>query len=181
MENVLLIGLGYHARRVYFPVLQDLQKKNVVGQIFIVDLKSQEKIIKNYLLEKKCSRCQALFLSKPQNKKLNTNIEKELNSIIQKNKIKGVIISTEPLAHMVYAKWAIKKRLSILMDKPISTHEWIICNEKYGKQLLNDYNELLRMYQRAKKDNPRMVLVIMAQRRFHPLFRKMKEKIREIN
>ncbi len=31
MENVLLIGLGYHAKRIYFPVLQDLQKKSIVG------------------------------------------------------------------------------------------------------------------------------------------------------
>ncbi len=181
MQNIILIGLGYHARRIYFPILQELQEKNIIGQIFIVDLKSQKEIIENYLRIKKAKKnVKTLFLSKPQNNKLNKSTEKRLDSIIKKGEIKGVIISTEPLAHMVYAKWAIKKRLSILMDKPISTHEWIICNEKYGKQLLNDYNELLRMYQGAKKDNPRMVFAIMVQRRFHPLFRKMKERIREV-
>lgn len=180
MENLLLIGLGYHARRIYFPVLQDLQNKNILDQIFIVDLKNQEEVIKSYLLTKKCTRYQTLFLSGPQNKILNKNIEKKLNFIVQKNKIKGVIISTEPLAHMVYAKWAIKNKLNVLMDKPISTHEWIICNEKCGKQLINDYNELLGMYKNARKDNPRMVFAIMTQRRFHPLFRKIKEKIKEV-
>lgn len=180
MQNIILIGLGYHARRIYFPVLQELQKKDIIGQIFIVDLKSQREVIENYLFEKKSKNVEVLFLDKPLNNKLNENLEKDLNLTVEKREIKGVIIATEPLAHMVYAKWAIKNRLSVLMDKPISTHEWIIGNEKYGKQLMVDYDELVKMYQEAKKDNPQMVFAIMAQRRFHNAFRKMKEAIREV-
>lgn len=180
MQNIILIGLGYHARRIYFPVLQELQRKNIIDQILIVDLKSQKKIIENYLYEKKSKNVEVLFLNGPFNNKLDENLEKNLSSIVKRRKIKGVIIATEPLAHMVYAKWAIKNRLSVLMDKPISTHEWIIHNEKYGKQLVTDYNELVKMYQEAKKFNPQMVFAIMAQRRFHNAFKKMKEAIKEV-
>ena len=147
MQNIMLIGLGYHARRIYFPVLQELQKKDIIGQIFIVDLKSQREVIKNYLYKKKSKNVEVLFLDNPLNNELSENLEKDLSSIVERRKIKGVIISTEPLVHMVYAKWAIKNRLSILMDKPISTHEWIICNEKHGKQLIVDYDKLVKMYQ----------------------------------
>lgn len=45
MHNLLLIGLGYHSRRIYFPILQDFQKQKKVNKIFIIDLKSQEKIV----------------------------------------------------------------------------------------------------------------------------------------
>ena len=140
MQNIILIGLGYHARRIYFPVLQELQKKKRIDQIFIIDLKSQEKIIKNYLCEKKSTKVESFFLGTPSNNKLSKDLEKNLTLVTKRKKVKGVIISTEPLAHMVYAKWAIKNRLSILMDKPISSHEWIISNEKYGKQLVLDYD-----------------------------------------
>lgn len=180
MQNILLIGLGYHAKRIYFPILQELQEKKTINQIFAVDLKSQEKIIRDYLLEKKNLNVQLLFFDKPQNDKLDKSTERELNSIIKKNKISGVVISTEPLAHMVYARWALKNRLSVLMDKPVSTYKWIIRNEKYGKQLIADYNELIQLYKKAKKDNPQIVFALMAQRRSHPLFIKMKEKIKEI-
>jgi len=176
----MLIGLGYHARRIYFPILQELQGRNMIDKIFVVDLKSQKEIIENYLYAKKAKNVKPLFLNKPQNHRLNKTTEKTMDSIIKKEKIKGVIISTEPLAHMVYAKWAMKNRLSVLMDKPISTHKWIICNEKYGKQLITDYEDLVKMYREAKKKNPQIVFAVMTQRRFHNLFGKMKEAIRDV-
>lgn len=180
MQNIILIGLGYHARRIYFPVLQELQKKKRIDQIFIIDLKSQEKIIKNYLCEKKSTKVESFFLGTPSNNKLSKDLEKNLTLVTKRKKVKGVIISTEPLAHMVYAKWAIKNRLSILMDKPISSHEWIISNEKYGKQLVLDYEKLVKIYKEARKDNPQMVFVIMAQRRFHEVFKKIRNAVEEV-
>lgn len=180
MQNIILIGLGYHARRIYFPVLQELQEKHIIDRIFIVDLKSQREIIKNYLLTRKSKNVEVMYLDKPLNDKLSERIEKNLSGIVEKRKIRGIIIATEPLAHMVYAKWAIKNGLSVLMDKPISTQKWIICSEKCGKQLVTDYNKLVKMYQEAKKANPQMVFAIMAQRRFHNAYKKMKEAIKEV-
>jgi predicted dehydrogenase len=139
IENIMLIGLGYHARRIYFPVLYELQQKKIIGKIFIVDLKNQEKVILDYLNEKKNCEYELLLLDKPENKKLSKTTKRDLDNIVDKGKIKGVIISTEPLAHMVYARWALNNRLSILMDKPISTHMWISTNVKMGKKLISDY------------------------------------------
>ena len=36
--NILLIGLGYHARRIYFPILQELQNKKRINQILVKKL-----------------------------------------------------------------------------------------------------------------------------------------------
>jgi hypothetical protein len=81
---------------------------------------------------------------------------------------------------MVYAKWAIEKGLSVLMDKPISTYESIISNEMYGRKLQLDYKELSTKYEKTRKKNPQMVFALMAQRRYHPLFNKIKNSIGEI-
>ena len=180
MENIILIGLGYHARRIYFPVLQEFQKKKIINKIFVVDLKNQKLIINKYLKDKNAKNVKVLFLNKPLNKKLTKALEQKLSIIIKNNQIKGVIIATEPLAHLVYAKWAIKNKLSVLMDKPITTYEGIITHEKYAKQLIVDYNQLIKEYNNTRKTKPSIVFVVMAQRRFHNAFRKMKEKIREV-
>ena len=180
IENIMLIGLGYHARRIYFPVLHELQQKKVIGKIFIVDLKNQEKVILDYLNKRKNCKYELFLLDRPENKKLSKATKRDLDNIVNKGKIKGVIISTEPLAHMVYARWALKNRLSILMDKPISTHMWISTNVKMGKKLISDYQELLHLYNEARKERPEIVFALMAQRRFHPVFNLIKSKIKEV-
>jgi len=178
--NILLFGLGYHARRIYFPILQELQQKGVVEEIIVVDLQSQENIIANYLLKRNAQRVHCTYLLKPLNKRLDADTKKLLKDLVNSYQISGVIIATEPLAHMVYAEWAMKNRLSVLMDKPISTHEGILCNAKLGKRLVADYQKLAALYKDAKKENPHLVFTIMAQRRFHTAFERMKTAIQEV-
>ncbi|MDD3386705.1 MAG: Gfo/Idh/MocA family oxidoreductase, partial [Candidatus Pacebacteria bacterium] len=180
MHNLLLIGLGYHSRRIYFPILQDFQKQKKVNKIFIIDLKSQEKIIKDYLSEKNGSNTELILLDRAQNIKLDKGTGEKINLIVKKNNIKGVIIATEPLAHMVYARWALREGLSILMDKPLSTYESIVSSSEKAKKLIKDYDELLKLYKQSLKKNSDLVFYLMAQRRAHPFFRKIKESITDV-
>jgi predicted dehydrogenase len=176
--NIMLIGLGYHARRIYYPILQELQAKKKLNKIFIIDLQSQEEIITKYLKDKKAKSYILITLPKPENKSLSFLTESIFDNCAKE--VAGVIIATEPLAHMVYAKWALKKGLNILMDKPISTREGIISDQKKGKALISDFNELANLYKEARKKNKNIAFAIMAQRRFHKAFIKMKEMVREV-
>lgn len=178
--DILLIGLGYHARRIYYPVLQELQQKGEVNNILVVDLHSQQDVIETYLLEKKAQHTQCVYFERPQNKHLDEATERTLNRLVVQHRIRGVIIATEPLAHMVYAEWALEQRLCVLMDKPISTHEGIISDAELGKQLVTDYYKLANIYKAAKQDNPLLVFTIMAQRRFHNAFQRVKAAIQEV-
>jgi predicted dehydrogenase len=180
MKNILLIGLGYHARRIYYPILQELQKTGRIDWIFIEDLESQREVIERYLKERNAEKTSLFTIASPQNKKLDKWAEEGLNEIVREEDIQGVIIATEPLAHLVYAKWALRRGLNVLMDKPISTYEGIIKKEGCSKRLIKDYYELNKIYEESKKQNPNQVFAIMAQRRFHNVFRKMKEAIREV-
>ena len=175
-KNILLFGLGYHARRIYFPVLLELQKSKRIDHIFIVDLEKERERILDYLVEKQAKNYTILFLDKPHNDKLPPTTIKILNSY----DVSGVIISTEPLAHIVYAKWAIKRGLSVLMDKPISSKENVAHDILKAKELITDFEELSVLYEIAKKKNPKICFAIMAQRRFHGVFKAIKNAISEI-
>lgn len=183
MKNILLVGLGYHAKRIYYPSLCKLQDKKRVGDIFIVDLKSKKIDILQFLEENNGGDIKTLFVGKNSitGGNLNKNTENLLTELVHKNKIDGVIISTEPLAHMVYARWAMKNNLSVLMDKPISTHKWVSTSLKAAELLVSDYDELSLMYRKAKKKNRGIVFSLMAQRRYHTAFRKVRSLIQEVS
>ena len=144
MINILLIGLGYHSRRIYYPILLELQAKNKIDKISIVDLEKERCTIKSYLKEKEAKNYKLFLLKEPENEKLSSKTFKILEDA--SINVSGVIISTEPLAHIVYAKWALKKQLHILMDKPVSTHKGISTDTKKGKQLIADFDSLKRLY-----------------------------------
>ena len=175
-KNILLFGLGYHAKRIYYPVLLELQKSKKIGKIFIVDLEKERCRVLDYLKEKGAKNYECLFLDKPENEKLTKRTLDKINNY----NVSGVIISTEPLAHIVYAKWAVKRGLSVLMDKPISTEENVAHDILKARKLITDFEELQNSYLNAQIKNPKICFAIMAQRRFHGVFKALKRAIEEV-
>ncbi|MFH1064322.1 MAG: Gfo/Idh/MocA family oxidoreductase, partial [Candidatus Woesearchaeota archaeon] len=180
LKNILLIGFGPHAKRIYFPLIQKFSKEKRFRIVLGVDLQSKKEDIERYLKEKGASV--DLLLISPEEQthdKIHPKIETELDNAVKERSIDGVIIATEPLVHMMYARWALNRGLSILMDKPISTYENISTDMDRAKQLIADFEELETSYLRAKKKRPRITFSLMSQRRFHPAFQKMKQTIKE--
>lgn len=103
--------------------------------------------------------------------------EEQLNEIVKKHNVKAIIISTEPLAHFKYAKWAIENSIHLLMDKPITTELDVSTNEKKAKKLYKDYLKLKQLYSPKLKDT---VFTLQAQRRYHVGFRKVRSLISEM-
>lgn len=178
MKNLLLFGLGYHARRIYYPVLLELQAKGKIDKIYIVDLKKQEKVINDYLKEKKASNYDLFLLDNTDNNYISDSTNKHLDKIV--SKIGGVIIATDPESHIIYAKWALKNEKSILMDKPVSSEYNISTDIKQAKKLIEDYLDLKKEYLEARKKNNKIIFSVLAQRRFHNMFGMMKEAIEEV-
>ena len=167
MKNLLLIGLGPHAKRIYFPLTQ--QTKEEVRLTAIVELEEKREDIAQYLASKNTIVNTVLIPSEQRTyTTLHPTIEATLDNIVKQAPIHGVIIATEPLTHVMYAKWALRNNLSILMDKPVSTQKNISTNSTAAKKVLQEFQELKALYE-EKKD--RVVFSLMAQRRFHPAFR----------
>jgi len=180
--NILLIGLGPHAKRIYFPIIQREEKKINAKISLIVDLEEKKKDIEKYI-SSAGKKIETIYLSSTQKTydNLSPEIEKILDQKIKDLKINAIFISTEPLSHMVYARYALSRGLNILMDKPLSTKENISTDIKMAKEIVRDYRELVILKEKMEnKFGRKIIFDLMAQRRFHPAFIKVKELINEV-
>lgn len=180
--NLLLIGFGPHAKRIYYPTCERDGKTYNIQLVYAVDLEEKRADIIKYLTEKNDSSTQVYFIQ-PHDRaydKLSFAVEKKLNQIVRELNIKGIIIATEPQVHKMYADWALKQGLSVLMDKPISTHKHISTDPQIPQKLLTDYQELKTAYLSAKRKYKRVFFSLMAQRRWHPAYTKIKSLIAEV-
>ena len=175
--NILLIGCGAHAKRVYIPIIKETEKQFGTKLKAVVELKEKQKEITEYI-ENRFNNVKYVYVNsfyKKYTHILPKEVELELNKVVKDEKINGVIIATDPLNHMQYAIWAQKQNLHVLMDKPISTYENVSNSIKQSKQLEKDYNILIKKY------NPKKAFIINAQRRFLPQFEIIQTLVNDIS
>jgi predicted dehydrogenase len=180
--NLMLIGLGHHAMFMYYPAIEEMGARENVRIRFVVDLEDKRSAITNYL-SKRAVRPDGVYLLPEEDvapDELPAHVKRRLDQAVDELGITGVIISTEPLSHVVYAKWALRRHLSILMDKPISSRRNVSNSADQARALMDDYCDLAALYQDARMHNPRCVFSLMAQRRYHPAFEKVRESVREV-
>ena len=65
------------------------------------------------------------------------------------------------------------------MDKPTTSEKNVSSDLKQAKKLISDYDKLAKIYIEAKKKK-HIVFSLMSQRRYHPLYKIMREKVIEI-
>lgn len=179
--NILLIGFGPHAQRIYYPISLKDGAKNNFKIIAAVDLIEKKENINNYL-NKYDKKPELLFINKEGivNEKVTQNLSNKLKSLVKKHNINAVIIATDPLVHKPYALWALKNNLNVLMDKPITAVCNASTNIKAAKKISSDYIKINKLYTKQKDKNPSLVFSLMAQRRFHPAYEKMRDLISEV-
>jgi len=179
-KRIILFGLGPHAKRIYFPLILKFSKEMNFELVKIVDLESKRDSIQDYLAKKGVD-IEVYYISPDQQSYdfLHPKVEEDLNLMIREKKVDGIIIATEPLVHLMYAKWALQNGLSILMDKPISTYKDVSTSLEKAKKIQTDFFELEELYQRARIKNQNLSFSIMAQRRFHSSYQKIGELIKE--
>ena len=173
--NILLIGCGPFAKSSYLPLLHFLSKENNATQLkAVVELHSTAHATIDAAKDK-FPDAEFLFV-KPflTTLQLPKSIIQKLDGIVAKHMINGVIIATDPLNHMQYALWALKNKLHILMNKPISTRENVANSVSQAKDLIKDY-ELLIKHQNQKKS-----FIINCSRRYGSGFKLVQERVNEI-
>ncbi len=176
--NLLLIGFGPHAKRIYHPLLEIAAEDPELNLCCAVDLESAKENIKFYI-EDKNVKPEMIYLENgiELGDELPLNLAVQLNEAVQKHSINGVIIASEPLIHLAYATWALNLGLSVLMDKPISSYIGVSTSLDKAKKIANDYYQLNCLYQKQKKIYTNQVFSMMAQRRHQTSFDLIKKKI----
>lgn len=171
--HVVLIGCGPHARRVYVPALNRIAH---IKLDLVIDLKSQEAAVRPVLDHYPDTE---LWLIEPFAESMPADLGSRLSEFVRERQIAGVIIATEPLAHKVYAEWALLNGLNILIDKPVTTRENTVSDLDNAEGILDDYVQLLGMYKalQAKKET---IFMVNSQRRFHKGFQFVRDQIRDV-
>lgn len=178
MVNLLLIGVGPHARRIYAPAFFKLANDFAVRMVAAVDLKQQKGLIDSYLKDKGYDLEMLYLDSFDATGGIPKDSRDMLDELVDRFDIQGVVISTEPTAHKAYAEWALGKGLHILMDKPISVRKEISVNRSHAELLIDDYNQLLDLYIRQQAKKP-TIFSVNVQRRYDRGFDKARELIAE--
>ena len=58
METILIVGLGHHSRRIYYPILEKLNKYKIV----VIDTIQQKEIIQEYLHNKTLKPLKEIYI-----------------------------------------------------------------------------------------------------------------------
>jgi len=177
--NLLIIGVGPNADKTYLPAIQSLQKKTPVTVQAVVDItEAQSDVVKrlqNRGFDPNAIR-QYYSHGLTASGKLSAKDVTELDNLVAERSINAVIISTEPLSHKAYALWAMRKNLPVLMDKPITARKNTAHSLSAARGLYKDYLEILEAYQQSSAP----VFSVAVQRRYHPGFQLVFEKLTEV-
>ncbi|MCS3531731.1 Gfo/Idh/MocA family oxidoreductase [Chryseobacterium sp. JUb7] len=177
-KQYILVGLGPHAKRIYYPFLEKYQKKYGIKLRLLIELDSQQSSINKFIISRSL-KPEEIFLIKDNIKNrlgrvLENNLLKRLDDLISKENIDGIIISTEPKSHKIYADWAMKNNINILMDKPITAPVDPITKPASARKIYSDYQDL-----KNRKQNSKSRFYIVCQRRNHKGFSLVKDYLQK--
>lgn len=182
MKNILVIGVGPHARRTHLPALAVAQESRLVGTVTGVDVLGAGDAVVTYDAEPG-GRTLPVTLVEPfdsTRRTLPEAVRHALDAVVHRRAIDAVVVSTEPSFHMAYTRWALEHGLSVLLDKPLSVHADCSVDTEKARAILTDFDEILECYWRARERNPQTLVTVQCQRRYHPAFWRMREFIAEI-
>ena len=175
--RILLVGVGPHARRTYIPHLRRLADHHNTALLAVVDLEASRETVHTYAAEHDVSA--ELHFVPPFTDRMPPEVEIQLDRLADRLRINAVIISTEPLSHKAYALWALRRRLHIMMDKPITTRAGAVCDLVQAEGIAQDFHDLLKSYETLQRHRETCFL-INSHRRFHPGFALAIQWIEEI-
>jgi len=163
--KILIIGVGPHARTFYAPALREMEDAGRLSVVGLVDLAPQRDVIENWSIGQRIRWPR--FYIPPFRCTMPDECEALLGAILCKTQADGLIISTDPLSHKLYALWGMREGLHLLLDKPVTTAVDAVNDILAARSLESDYEELAAT--RAALHGDR-AFILCAHRRYHPGF-----------
>ncbi|MEH6373914.1 Gfo/Idh/MocA family oxidoreductase [Streptomyces sp. KLMMK] len=181
MKNILVIGVGPHARRTHLPALAAGQGAGLVGTVTGVDIPAAQAPLTGGT-DRDGPSLPVVLIDPfdPTLRDLPHAVRSVLDTVVRRRGIDAVVISTEPAYHLAYTRWALEHGLSVLLDKPLSVHAHCSSDPRRARAILSDYEEILACYQQARKHHPQLLVSVLCQRRYHPAFWRMRDLIAEV-
>jgi hypothetical protein len=175
-KNIVLAGLGPHARRIYYPLLEKYQQQYNIHIPLLIDRKEQTKAIRAYLAGRNLQPEDILFVDDHPcgDDPPGQDLLKRLRELTASQHIDGIIIATEPRAHKLYALWAILNHIDVLVDKPITAPPGASVDVYAARQVYADYLDLERCLTMSSAN-----VIVQSQRRSHAGYTLIKDYLTE--
>ncbi len=148
--NLLLIGMGPHARRTYLPHIQKHSNRYNVRLSAVVELESRRSEVEALCGQLGISPAQ-LFVSPFRSNRMPADVCDQLDALVARHGVNGVIISTEPLAHRVYLEYALQRNLNVLVDKPMTTRIDVAHDLAQAQGIWADFRYILGLYRGVQR------------------------------
>ncbi len=164
IRSVALIGLGWHARRVYYPWLEEAALQGRLRISAVVDLHDNGEAVRGFLAQRRVAP-EHLLLTEPgaSAESLPEALAAQLSALRAAGQLDGVVISTEPRAHKRYVLWALANGVHVLLDKPVTAPASATSTAEVADVLWRDFEDISRALAASSAR-----LVVQAQRRAHP-------------
>ena len=180
MIKILVIGCGPHATHFYLPTL--LKMAGTDGDFSVagvLDILPQREFIQEELRLRNLP-VKSWFVSPFSGDTLSDEAQNLLDFLVDSGQVNAIIISTDPLNHVSYARWALRRQLPILLDKPVSTAGNAALDIRQAQKIEEDYEQLLGAY-RSIPEEERPPFILCAHRRYHPGILFVRELIAEVS
>ncbi|MEV3950609.1 hypothetical protein AB0K62_24680 [Streptomyces halstedii] len=160
-KKLALIGLGPHAKRIYYPLIEKWQAEENLELSLLIELEDQRESVEKYLSERLVQPERIIYL--PESARHGgPEFISELNRLAGPGELWGCIIATEPKAHGVYAQWAIEHGAHILIDKPLTAFSLRDSAPEEALRLVSDHASI-----HAAATRRGVNVLVQAQRRAH--------------
>ncbi|MBD0672841.1 Gfo/Idh/MocA family oxidoreductase [Streptomyces sp. CBMA156] len=179
--NVLVVGVGPHTRLNHLPALAAAQDTGLAGTVTGVDLSHNAAAVEYGTPDR--PRRMPVVAVEPfpaSRRELPGAVRRALETVVEQERIGAVVVATEPSVHLPYALWAIGRNLPVLLDKPLTVHPAASTDPAAAMAIADDFDTLLDAYRAGRQRDPRMVVSVLSQRRWHPAFRRVRELIGEV-
>jgi predicted dehydrogenase len=177
-SNILLVGLGPHARRTYATHLLEQGRRYTARLSAIVELASVRPATEAFCRERGIS-AERVYVEPFTAREMPAEVWARLDTLVVGHRINAMICSTEPLAHHTYLEYGLRRGLNVLTDKPLTTRRSVADDLDQARGIWSDYRDILTLYHRLQAYR-RTCLLVNSQRRYHPGFRKALELVAEI-
>ncbi|MFJ1936781.1 Gfo/Idh/MocA family protein [Kitasatospora sp. NPDC088160] len=180
--NVLVVGVGPHARLNHLPALAAAQDAGLAGTVTGVDLPHAAASAVEYGTPGWPRRMPVVPVEPfPASRRTLPGAARQvLEGLVEQERIGAVVVATEPSVHLPYALWAMERGLPVLLDKPLTVHPGASTDPGAASAIADDFDTLLDAYRAARRRDPLMVVSVLSQRRWHPAFRRVRELIGEV-
>lgn len=177
MIKILVIGCGPHSTHFHLPEL--LRRVGADGDVAVagaLDVNPRRPFVEEELARRGLS-VPSFFVAPFDGPDISPEATALLDGLVSSGAANAVVIATDPLHHLCYARWALSRGLPILMDKPVTTRLNAALEPAQAAGITTDFDDLFARWRALPE--PRPPFHLLAHRRHHPGILEARRLVRE--